>query len=182
MDSDLIFGLIGAVSGLVAGVVGAYVTLRKSRQDIKTASSQEVVNLATALNQATSTFLAVSADNLKQEAHIDELEKRLDEADRLREERNKEIAELKESQETLTQVNAELQMSIERLNREYTREIANLNLSWERKYSELETKNTNQKKAIELLAKVLKDNDLTMPEELKLLLGDSVDKLRWDNP
>jgi chromosome segregation ATPase len=49
---------------------------------------------------------------------------------------------------------------------------------WETKYTELEKKYTRAQKVIEMLIKVLDESAIQMPDELKLLLGDSIHKFK----
>jgi predicted RNase H-like nuclease (RuvC/YqgF family) len=156
-----IVGVIGIVlSALIGGGVAWYVALRKMPKEMRVLSSEEQKNLSDALNNAVAAYnTSLTASNFQKvnlEARIATLEKENEETRTARVERDARIAALEID-------HARLQTQI---------------AQWEARYNELEKKYSNSKRAIEILVKALDDAKIPMPQELAVLLGDSITKYK----
>lgn len=170
--------IIGAIGGLITGLVGAYIALRMVKPNVRVLNSQEQLNLSTALKNAVDalTDSLETSSNVRQQAEQERqaLEKRIDELEAHREARTKQIEDQNIKVEALEQ-------SLEKSNREYTKAISTLQQQvgdWEKRYTELEAKYANSKHAIEILVNALRDANIPLPPGLELFLGDSMTKFK----
>ena len=172
MSESVIIALVGSISAILSAIItGAwmwYGIIRKTPREIKVLDTQATVNITSAF-KTYAEGLGVIIQSQAAANHA--LEVRVDELEEGRAERTKKIEDQDRRIEAQDDRIQELTNQIEASDREHVRQIADLqsqNIHLKEKYN----------RAIEILVKALDNAKIPVPDELSLILGDSISKFK----